>query len=434
MNFFTKKGIVQKILISIVLVLLLFNFVYPNYVQADSIGGTLFSPIKGFFLAVGDVCVFIIQFCFTGQWTWPAAGNAVPNNQGRWQTGWFSNNVDWPTIKLSPEEIFKGKVRALDINFIEKIDKLDTAGGEIGTTSQVKGLQDLRDVIAGWYMALRNLAIVALLSILVYVGIRIILSSASSEKAKYKQMLKDWVVALCLVFFLHYIMLTTLTITETITGFLDSNGNSDKISTMVDNGVQDTFKMNGNDITEVNNLMEYARLYSSLQDVGAAFGYMIIYLALVVYTVMFIITYMKRVIYMVFLTLIAPLVAMTYPLDKIKDGQAQAFNMWLKEYIFNALLQPFHLLIYTVLVGSAVQLASDNLVYALVALGFIKGAEKLLRDMFGFNAAKTAGGGAGAFAGGALASQAMNSLRKLGKGGRRRLWREERWFWRKLRR
>ena len=40
---------------------------------------------------------------------------------------------------------------------------------------------------------------------------------------------------------------------------------------------------------------------------------------------------------MAFLTIIAPLVALTYPIDKINDGKAQAFNMWFKEYIFNLL-------------------------------------------------------------------------------------------------
>ena len=38
------------------------------------------------------------------------------------------------------------------------------------------------------------------------------------------------------------------------------------------------------------------------------------------------------------------------PIDKLNDGQAQAFNMWLKEFIFNILIQPFHLLIYMVFI------------------------------------------------------------------------------------
>ena len=41
--------------------------------------------------------------------------------------------------------------------------------------------------------------------VLLYVGIRMMLSSIASEKSKYKKMLGDWVISMCLVFVLHYI-------------------------------------------------------------------------------------------------------------------------------------------------------------------------------------------------------------------------------------
>ena len=56
--------------------------------------------------------------------------------------------------------------------------------------------------------------------ILVYIGIRIIISSSAGDKAKYKQFFVDWVVALCLIFFLHYIMAFTMTMSETVTDVL----------------------------------------------------------------------------------------------------------------------------------------------------------------------------------------------------------------------
>ena len=112
---------------------------------------------------------------------------------------------------------------------------------------------------------------------------------------------------------------------------------------------------------------------------------------------------------MAFLTIIAPLVAMTYPIDKITDGKAQAFNMWLKEYIFNLLIQPMHLILYTVLVTSAFKLASENIIYSLVAIGFMVPAEKLLRKFFGFEKAQTPGLLAGP-AGAAITMEAMKHL------------------------
>ena len=120
---------------------------------------------------------------------------------------------------------------------------------------------------------------------------------------------------------------------------------------------------------------------------------------------------------MTFLTIIAPLVAMTYPLDKMNDGQAQAFNMWFKEYIFNLLIQPMHLLLYMILIGSAMAFATENLIYVIVALGFMAPAEKLIRSFFGFEKAKTPGLLTGA-AGTALIMQGMNGLLKKFPGGK----------------
>ena len=111
--------------------------------------------------------------------------------------------------------------------------------------------------------------------------------------------------------------------------------------------------------------------------------------------------------------MVAPLVAMTYPIDKITDGKAQAFNTWLREYIFNLMIQPLHLLLYTLLISSAFKLASQNALYAIVAIGFMIPAEKLLRRFFGFEKAKTPGllGGA---AGAALTMTGLQKMIRFG--------------------
>ena len=113
---------------------------------------------------------------------------------------------------------------------------------------------------------------------------------------------------------------------------------------------------------------------------------------------------------MAFLTLIAPIVALTYPIDKINDGKAQGFDMWIKEYIFNALLQPMHLILYYILVGSSVSIAASNPLYGIAVLMFMTEAEKLLKKIFGLDkaGAGTVGGMAGAFAAGAIASNIKN--------------------------
>lgn len=85
--------------------------------------------------------------------------------------------------------------------------------------------------------------------------------------------------------------------------------------------------------------------------------------------------------------------------------------MWFKEYVFNVIIQPFHLILYTVLVGSAIELATTSLVYAVIAIYFLIPAEKLLRKFFGFDNAGTLSA-AGSFAGGAVFSAMISKLNR----------------------
>lgn len=298
-------------------------------------------------------------------------------------------------------------------NYIEGLYSIDTSSGEDEEIIIKSSASILQSTVSYWYNLLRNIAIIGLLSVLVYIGIRIVISSAASDKSKYKEMLKDWLVALCLLFFMHYLMSFIVTATSSIAEALNTN-NSDNVvnTTIVHSGMADTEVKYPGDA-----LIGNARIQLQSGNFWKKMSYTIIYAVLVVYTVIFAIMYLKRVIYMAFFTMIAPLVALTYPLDKIRDGKAQAFDFWLREYTFNALIQPFHLIIYYIVVGSALDLATTNPIYALAAIGFMLPAEKILRKFFGFDKASTAGA-LGGMLSGALLMQGVNKLsNRLGHSG-----------------
>lgn len=305
-------------------------------------------------------------------------------------------------------------------------------GEKIKTSSQNSATM-LKKTISTWYNALRNICIVLMLSVLVYIGIRILLSSVASDKAKYMTMLKDWLVGLCLLFLMHYIMAFSVSLVERLTTVVKTsvgqNGYSvtmeanDKLEKAVDaeHLNQPDLIQPGNDgkkyLVWPTNLMGSLRLRLQMEDYGAQYiGLCICFIILCLFTLYFTVTYLKRVLHMAFLTLIAPMVALTYCIDKLNDGQAQGFNKWFKEYIFNLLIQPMHLLLYYILVTSAFEFASMNVIYSIVALGFMIPAEKLLRSLFGFEKAQTAPamGPAGAM----MASTALNHLLNRGKGGK----------------
>ena len=463
--------IINKLMICIIAVLMLCNFVMPNYAYAKTDtqdGGDLLVAVAKFVAFLDDKVMQWLQNSFMSM-------DDIEQEDGKYN------------FQYSPGIIFSGQVPALDVNFIEpNEDKKESEGGGF-TASKISNnisnyynkrtllldnsiefgkkrdeakakypnycsgqknysivsnynyyayFQDdyviiyfetntlvdagsmettygcystntvssatyestaakLQDTIASWYQALRKIALVGLLSVLIYIGIRIVLSSASpQEQSKYKKMITDWLVAICLLFTLHYIMSLTMFATN-------------EISKIFATGETDTL---------LNTLRETIKSGNGKQTWGAVMGEVIMYTALVVFTVTFTVQYIKRVIYMAFFTMIAPLITLTYPLDKIKDGQAQAFTMWIREYVFNALIQVVHLLIYYVLVSSALQLVDVYPLYAIITLMFMKQAENIIKKMFGFDKAETISA-LGAAAAGSLVMNAVSSLTKSSKSG-----------------
>ena len=284
------------------------------------------------------------------------------------------NSLEFPHIHYSCEEIFSGKVGILNINFIS---------GE----GQVESLGSVRQVISSWYKTLRMIAIVGMLSVLIYTGIRIMISSTANEKAKYKEWLINWIVGFILLFVLHYIMNFITTAIDKLNDLLVSTMQYIKVSYTANKFLPGNNK-SGEFATNLIGLVRFLA-QSSVSDFKM--GYLIIYWFLITYTIKFTIVYLKRLVNMAFLTLIAPIIAFTYPLDKMADGQAQGFNAWLKEYVYNALLQPVHFILYYSLVGASIKIAAVNPLYAIAVLTFMTEGEKLLKKILGFDKAQGLG-------------------------------------------
>lgn len=441
----TNNNIVQKIAITI-LIVLSFNFITPTFSRAD-FGGVLLGPVVDLVAGLGDALMALLQTFMYGNveinldggelnpveklstafminaddyvkalksdegkeklrklglYEDEITGTVKEVNESSLDHGWFGmGSYSIPVVKYSPDMIFSNQVPALDANFIspKKWDNNEQNNKSIAL--------QLQETISAWYRSLRNLVVVCLLAVLLYVAIRIIVTSVAADKAKYKQMLMDWLIALCLLFFLHYIMSFTMTLVEIITSSLADSSSV-------------TVKMipeNTEDSTEVyfkTNLTGYCRLMIEHVDLGTKAIFLFFYIGIIVYTFKFTFEYMKRAITLAFLTLMAPLVTLTYPIDKMGDGKAQAFNAWFKEFAYNAILQPFHLIIYSIFMGAGMNIAVENPLYAIFFMAFLTPAEKLLRKFFGFDKAPSAGA---SFAGGFGGAAAFNALKGVASKG-----------------
>lgn len=410
------KELMKKVLIALILFVLLCSYMLPSTVHAakdDGIdwAGILIEPLSFFVKGLGDAVINITQ-----KFMIPGSPKAIRKRAG--DTPEDSEVKIRPKIFYSAAAIFANKIPVMDINFLNPTIKNpfinsgkdltdDQLRQEGYTKKQIDNIHEMKNagdnledagnsaailsgVVAKWYVALRNIAIVGLLIVLIYIGIRILISATSEETAKYKTMLKDWVVALALAMLLQFIIAFLVTANEYVISFfnMDSvyNQDGDVLMNSIRSSIDDE---NINSIT--------------------SFGFTIMYTTMVFYVTIFTIRYIKRVVYLAFLTLISPMVALTYPIDKARDGKAQAFGMWFREYLFNLLIQPVHLLLYIVLISSAIELAKSNMIYALIAIGFILQAESFVKKIFGMQSEGL--DAASGFAAGAMFSAGLSGLR-----------------------
>lgn len=281
-------------------------------------------------------------------------------------------------LLLSPEDIFSGKVQITNANIFSS--KFEEDGNfSLGDSNLFNHLmKQIKQGTASLYYVTRNLAVVILLSLLIYTGIRIVMASNNAnEKAKWKGYLYDWLKALALVMFVHLIMIGIFYICDVVTqGLIDSFG-GDSIVTYI--------RMNFNK--------------TSIFDFAGSIVYLIMYAYVTYMTIVFLLAYFKRLFYIIVMVIVAPVVSALYALGK--TGK-ESFNRWLKEFIMGVMVQPFQLLIYSVLflipmkvmTSSGVEIGTgaftvqyatlDTQIFALIAMSMIRPIEKFMRNIFGF--------------------------------------------------
>ncbi len=306
---------------------------------------------------------------------------------------------------MTPIDIFfsgkDGKFAILSVNFF------DVDGVEEGSF-----VNSFRKSVATWFYAMRLISSVILLCILIYVGIRMALSSVAEDRARYKKMLVDWVCSLALIFLLQYIALAVIYTNDAIV-----------------NALYRLYEMlNLGEGANIDDFMGSLAL-NSIVGVGIpSLVSVFVYCGIIAQTIFFFIAYVNRMLKVGFLIIISPLISITYSIDKMGDGKAQALNNWLKEFIYTILIQPFHCIMYIALVNTSFKLIESTSavlsglpalvsslefnqmatgVLAILCLKFINDGEQVVRKIFGFSDdnSKTSMA-AGAIAGMALLSNA----------------------------
>lgn len=259
--------------------------------------------------------------------------------------------------KLTVDKIIFNQIPLLDVNMFS-----DTAGGY--TLKEDSSLQIIRESVATWYYAIRNVTIAVMLVILIYIGIKMAISSIASEKAEYKRMLINWLVGFLIIFVIHFFLIFILNLNSTILGWI-----MDAQESM---GYEDS-------IYETVRTKAYEIKFSSGM-IGT-----ILYIVLIVLMLKFLYIYIKRLLGVCILIVMAPMMGASYAISKVRTGKAKAFTRWMKDYTLLVLIQSVHALIYTCFVTVVLQLTDESMggiMVALVVMNFMFKATNIFTSIF----------------------------------------------------
>ena len=384
----------KKLLVCILIVLIINNFFFSNisFEMEDFIAnmlgtvvGLLTWPVRVLALA----CAWSIDSLTEGI----AYIEGHIDENGNFVDGPYKNPNTNEEERLTPFHIVFNKVALVDVNFFNV-----AKDGSI--------LNNIRNSIAGWYYVMRMIAASILLCMLIYVGIRMSITTIASDKAAYKKMLVDWICSLVLIFLIQYIMIFTFAVNEALIKAIAAG--SGEIKSL---------------INALDKIADMA-MGVSANSIGAT----IVYCMFAWQTIALLFSYFKRMLKIAFLVIISPLITLTYSIDKMGDGKAQALNTWLKEFVYNVLLQSFHCIIYAVFVTMALDILGGNVnnpnlkendialagsVLAILCVKFTKDAEEILGKIFNF---KDSTGDSSIGAGTIAAAAMLKNAGKIGKG------------------
>ena len=375
----------KKTLIVFMIVMIIFNTIIPSYSYGFDFGGVVFKPFNTLIITIIDGVNGLLAIFFGGLSAlseFDVSDNAISEMTA--SPGYIFAGDAISKMLASPEYIFAGKYPLLNANlFSSKTIDVSSGSGLLSTATLNNAVNGtgtatigyLRGAVAGVYGLLLNICAIVLLCLLIYTGIRIVLSAGiPQEQSKWKAYLIDWFKALGLLVFMHLLMIAIFNVTDLLANALAESLTGDKsISGMLRDQAQSSWDF--------------------VQQVMATsmYGYAT-YL-----TVVFAFAYFKRVIWTSILIVIAPIVAALYAFG----GQGkEIYKKWFKEFLVNCFIQPFHVIVFYILIIVPVMVAdghassgwninilenSFNMIYCLIAMSMIRPAEKYIKDLFGMN-------------------------------------------------
>lgn len=258
-----------------------------------------------------------------------------------------------------------------------------------------------KSTVMDWFNNFQGIALMVYLVLLLYVGLRILISVGGKQQSRYKEMLLAWGQGLVLLIIfpiaIKYAIQLNHAIVQTIKDSrfeafakIGVNVNANNMDNTSVPDVQDLTASNGTEVGKsiVSNPFKghmndnYMAYMACTAEDDERLVDAIVYAIMVFQFVMLLVQYYKRLMNFAFLITIYPIVMIMYPIDKVGDGRAQSFSTWSTELMMNIFMQVFHAIVYVFVIGVvySAQLSGSWLL-AIVGITFLFKGEELLRSV-----------------------------------------------------
>lgn len=265
-----------------------------------------------------------------------------------------SKNFDAVKMKwFTIQNAVLNKIPILDINFFN----IKNNDSEFG--------RNLKQSVATWYQTIFLIAQVASIVVLIYIGIRMVISSTSEKQVNYKKMLKNWVVGFAMLFLLPYVMIIIINANEFLISLIPSS--------LTENNM------------EINIISKTIGVLDTKDSVWSVILYVITYWVIVGFEFTFFWMYFKRLVTVAFLIIIAPLITVTYAIDKADDGKAQAYTTWMSLFLGNVFMQAVQAFMYAIFIYSASAISEKAPIIAILFFLALTKGENVVNKFFNLN-------------------------------------------------
>ena len=253
----------------------------------------------------------------------------------------------------------------VDVNFFDDSEAVQ----EIKEKNPKAFIIQLRNGVRMWYYIIRNIAIMVMVVILMYVAIRMLLNiytSSAEDKARYKEMMIAWVKALSTLVVMHIIIYTVIAF------------NTDIINT-----IKDVAHIDDPRLQNLNIILLALDIRLSI-----SFPATILYVLVTYLTVQYFFLYLKRFILVLILIISGPFIILKTAYESTGKSVSKAYSKWLYDLMINVMEQSLHALFYALFVKNLFEGAMTNLIGFLIFWFVLKSMLKIttiVLKLFKFN-------------------------------------------------